>query len=89
MGFFQINGLNDQISDMERQISTLKSQQYALQKQYNAEIDLEEIRQTAEAMGMVPVDSVRHVTITIPQPVEEPELSWWQELWLEFKAMFE
>ena len=89
VGFFQMNGLNDQISDMERQISTLKSQQYALQKQYNAEIDLEEIRQTAEAMGMVPVDSVRHVTITIPQPVEEPELSWWQELWLEFKAMFE
>ena len=89
VGFSQVNSINDRISDMERQISTLKSQQYALQKQYSAEIDLEEIRQTAQAMGLVPIESVRHVTITIPQPVEEPEFPWWQELWLEFKAMFE
>ena len=89
IGFFQINGVNDRLADMERQISTLKSQQYALEKEYASEIDLEEIRQTALAMGLVPVDSVRHITITVPEPVEEPSVPWWQELWLDFKSMFE
>ena len=89
IGFAQHNHMNDQITAMEQQISALKSQQYALEKKYSAGIDLEDIRQTANAMGLVPIEEVRHITITIPEPEVEETLPWWQELWMNFKAMFE
>lgn len=88
-GFAQVNHLNDQIAGMESAISGLKSEQYTLQKEFSASIDLEDIRTTALAMGLVPMEEVRHITITVPQPEPVEELPWWQELWLEFKAMFE
>ena len=89
LGFAQVNQVNAEISRMESTISTLKSDQYALQKQFNLGIDIEEIRTTAQAMGLVPISEVRHITITLPEPEVEQELSWWEELWMEFQAMFE
>lgn len=89
IGFLQINHVNDEIAAMEQTISELKSQQYTLQKQYNSKVDLEDIRVTAEAMGLVPIREVRHITISIPEPEVVEELPWWEEMWNDFKAMFE
>lgn len=89
VGFAQVNRVNDQIAAMEQHISALKNENYVLQKEYESSYDLEQIRIAAEAMGLVPIEQVQHITIHIPEPDPAAELSWWEEMWNDFKGMFE
>lgn len=89
VGFVQLNRLNDDIRGMELYISNLKSEHYALNKEYQAGYDLDEIKTAAEAMGLVPVEQVRHVTVHIPEPEVVAELPWYQRIWNEFLSMIE
>lgn len=89
VGFCQLYGLNTQLAQARTDLSTQKNINYELEKNYHNGYDLEEIRAAAEAMGLVPMERVQHITISIPEPEEVEELPWWQEWWLEFQAMFE
>lgn len=89
IGFAQVNRVNGDIARMETYMSTLRSERYGLQKEYDAGYNLAEIRTAAEAMGLVPIEQVRHITIQIPEPEVATELPWWQELWNSFTALFE
>lgn len=89
VGFSQLNRLNSEIQTMELYMSSLKSENYALNKEYQAGYDLDEIRTAAEAMGLVPIDQVKHITIHIPEPEVVEELPWYQQLWNDFLAMLE
>ena len=89
VGFVQLNRQNNEIQTMELYMSSLKSENYALNKEYQAGYDLEEIRTAAEAMGLVPIEQVKHVTIHIPEPEVVVELPWYQQLWNDFLAMLE
>ena len=89
VGFAQLNRLNDEIRVMETYISSLKSENYALNKEYHAGYDLDEIRTAAESMGLVPIEQVEHITIHIPEPEVVEELPWWQQIWNDFLAMLE
>ncbi len=89
VGFVQLNRLNNEIQNMELYMSSLKSENYALNKEYQAGYDLDEIRTAAEAMGLVPMEEVRHIAIHIPEPEVVEELPWYQELWNDFLAMLE
>ena len=94
VGFVQLNRQNNEIQTMELYMSSLKSENYALNKEYQAGYDLEEIRKIAEAkgmipMGLVPIEQVKHVTIHIPEPEVVVELPWYQQLWNDFLAMLE
>ena len=89
VGFGRVNRLNEQISAMETHYASLKAENYAFRKTYDARVDLTDVRAAAEAMGLVPVEQVRHITVHIPQPEVPVELPWWQEMWNEWVAMFE
>lgn len=89
VGFVQLNRVNDEIRGMELYISNLKSENYALNKEYHSGYDLDEIKTAAEAMGLVPVEQVRHVTVHIPEPEVVVELPWYQQIWNEFLSMIE
>ena len=89
VGFVQLNRVNDKIRGMELYISNLKSENYALNKEYQAGYDLEEIKTAAEAMGLVPMEQVRHVTVHIPEPEIVEELPWYQQIWNDFLSMIE
>lgn len=88
-GFGRVNRLNQQIADMEAHIAGLRAENYGYQKDYANGVDLDDVRAAAEAMGLVPMEQVRHITVHIPQPEEPQELPWWQELWNDWIAMFE
>lgn len=89
IGFAQVNRVNDDIARMESYMGTLRSEHYGLQKEYDAGYNLAEIQTAAEAMGLVPIEQVRHITIRLPEPEVVEELPWWQELWNGFTALFE
>ena len=88
IGFAQVNRVNDQIVQMEQTIAQLKSTNYEKQKEYDSKVDLDEIRAAADAMGLVPVEQVRHITISVPEPVAEETPGWWETLWQKFLNLF-
>ena len=58
---------------MESYVSSLHVQNEELRKQYEGGINLEEIRKAALALGMVPEESVRHITVSVPMEQVQPE----------------
>lgn len=89
VGFVQLNRQNSEIQTMELYMSSLKSENYALNKEYHAGYDLDEIRTAAEAMGLVPIEQAKHIIIHIPEPEVVVELPWYQQVWNDFLAMLE
>lgn len=89
VGFVQVNQTNRALTETQNAISELRSEGYVLERKYENGYDLEEVRIAAEAMGLVPKDQVRHITVSIPEPVVEQPLPWWQKLWNDFLFLFE
>ena len=89
VGFVQLNHANDQVAQAQSELSALKNQHYELEKNYENGYDLADVADAAKAMGLVPVSEVQQITIHIPEPEVVEELPWWQEWWMEFRAMFE
>lgn len=89
IGFIQLNQMNDRIAQAQNNLSALKSQHYELETNYKNGYDLDEVRDAADAMGLVPMEQVEHITVHIPEPEVVEPLPRWQQWWLEFKAMFE
>ena len=69
-------------------MSKLEAENERLRTEYAHELDLAEIRVSAEAMGLVPVEEVRHVKLRLPEPVAVEEITWWEQWILDFKALF-
>jgi hypothetical protein len=89
VGFFQLNHINDQVAQAQTDLTALKNQHYELEKNYENGYDLVDVANAAKAMGLVPMAEVEQITIHIPEPEVVEELPWWQEWWMEFRAMFE
>ena len=64
---------------MDSYVQTLRQENAQLQEEYEAGYDLEDVRQTALALGMVPAEQAQHVQVQvqIPQP-EQP--SGWEQI---------
>ena len=69
-------------------MAQLEAENTYLQRQYSSSYDLNEIRLAAESMGLVPIEQVEHITVAVPEIVEEEPISWWEGILLEIKALF-
>jgi hypothetical protein len=58
---------------MENYVSSLHVQNEELREQYEGGLDLVEIEKAALALGMVPEESVRHITVSVPMEQVQPE----------------
>lgn len=87
VGVGQLRAAQQQATVMEQYVDTLRNNNQVLQDTYDA-IDLEEIEHMALALGMVPEDQVRHVTMKVPaaQTVEEPGA--WESVWTFLAGLF-
>ena len=73
-GIVRLSLLTNEAQRMGDYAATLQVQNEALRETYEAGYDLEEIRQIAQARGMVPVEEAQQVQIRlrVPPQVEEP-----------------
>jgi len=79
VGFVQYNTAVTRNAEMSAYITQLESEQAQLQQQYQDGYDLDEIRDIAGAMGMVPAEDVEQITIDVVLPQEEEtQLSLWE-----------
>ena len=69
VGLNQLQTANDQAQRMEDYVSSLTQKNQELKDSYYSDMDLEQIRQTALALGMVPKDQVAAPDILLEQDV--------------------
>ena len=81
VGCFRLASEEKKTAAMVEQVEMLRRENETLRAQYTEECNLEEIRETALALGMVPCEDVAHTAIQLElPPVEEPPVSTWQKI---------
>lgn len=88
VGLFRLGNTRKQAVQMQNYVMQLQAENRALDAEYKAGYDPEEIRQIALQMGMVPVDQAQHIKITVPvtEPVQEPTV--WDRVYTFLVGLF-
>lgn len=64
-------------------VVSVQNENVELRETYRNQINLEEIREKALAMGMIPIEEAQTITIRAELPQREPEMTVWEEfVWL-------
>ena len=74
VGFFQLQDARAETAALGGYVTELQNQRQELQARYEAGYDLAEVERIATALGMVPVEEIETVEISVyvPQKTEEP-----------------
>lgn len=78
VGFVTLNEINTEAAAMEQYVTALQEENVSLQATYDNGYDLDQVRQIAEAMGMVNIDEVPHISVAVNVPVQEAEPTAWE-----------
>ena len=68
VGWSSLQAAQEKTAVMTEQVEMLRQENEALRTQYTEKCDLEEIRETAIALGMVPKEEVTHTLIQVDVP---------------------
>ena len=71
VGMVRLQNAREETAALGKYVYTLKEENLRLQEKYDASYDLEEIRELALAMGMVPVEQLDTIQIEVPPVAEE------------------
>lgn len=73
-GAVRLNTVRQKADQMANYVAVLQEENAQLQAAYEQGYDLDEVRQIAEAQGMIPMSEAQRVEIqiTIPEEVQEP-----------------
>ena len=77
-GFTRLLGAQEEMVQMQAYVQTLHQENDRLQQEYDAGYDLENVRQTALALGLVPMEQVSQVSIRVSVPPQEQPSGWEQ-----------
>ena len=79
VGLVQFQAVRKQNQQMQMYVQQLQQENQQLQSEYEAGYDLDQIRDIADALGMIPREEATHVSVQVQIPQEEAvtEMSWW------------
>ena len=78
-----------ELQQMQNHVISQRQQNALLREKYEDGIDLEEIQRAALALGMVPEDQVRHITISVPMEQTVPQNNFLTQLTIWIPEYFE
>ncbi len=61
-------------------VVSVQNENVELRESYRSKLDLAAVEQRALELGMVPIDTVDKITIRPELPVQEPEMTLWDEI---------
>ena len=67
VGMFRLQAVRQEAVQMQEYVSQLAAENKALENEYENGYDLQTVEQTARALGMVPSDSVRQISVTVTE----------------------
>ena len=89
VGVAQLSATRTQLQTMSAYVDTLQQENASLMDEFSQECDLAEVERTALALGLVPKDEVRHVSIRVPAvPVEENNPGTWERFYTFLTGLF-
>ena len=80
VGVAKLNAAQQEMQTMAVYVETLNAENAQLRQTFSEGYDLEEVERTAIALGLVPKDQVRHVTVQVPQEQLHEEPNAWERL---------
>ena len=75
-GFTKLLDAQEEMAQMQSYVEYLQQENSSLQQQYDAGYDLENVRQTALALGLVPMEDVPQISIRVSVPPQEQPSGW-------------
>lgn len=75
----QLVSIQQQTDAMNSYVDTLKEKNARLDDTYHSSFDLKDVEEKALAMGMVPIEEVQHITVSVDAPRESEALD--NSLW--------
>ncbi len=75
-----LTGIRAQEAEMAAYVEKLQQENVQLQAEYKAGYDLDEIREIAEAMGMVSAGEAERVTVSVTAPAVREEVTLWEKI---------
>ncbi len=88
VGVLQLRTAQAETVKMEKYAQQLEKENHELQLAYASGYDLEEVKWMAEALGMVPVEEVTHITVEAPESIPEELPSAWDRFCTKLAALF-
>lgn len=81
VGFAQLRQARSQAEVMEAYVQRLEAENTELSNKYRSGYNLDQIRQSALEMQMIPAQEAAHVTLYIPaEPVQEEQITLWDRI---------
>ncbi len=82
VGITRLQAAQQKTAAMTAHLEQLQAENTALQAQYDAQCDLEEVKKTALALGMIPSEQATRTAIEVELPAVENEIpmSIWQRI---------
>ena len=88
VGVVQLNAARQDMQTMSAYVQTLQEENTQLQQTFNEGYDIEQVERTALALGLVPVEQVRHVSVTLPEIQEPVEPTAWEQFTTFLSGLF-
>ena len=67
VGVFRLQAVRQEAAQMQSYVTELSAENKALQIEYENSYDLESVKQTALALGMVPSQEIQKISVTLPE----------------------
>ena len=80
VGMAKLSSATGEMETMSSYVQTLSQENAQLQQTFTEGYDLEEVERTALALGLVPKEQVRHITVRVPPVQVQEEPGAWQRL---------
>ena len=88
VGVIQLTTARQELQEMTAYVDTLQEKNSSLEATYAQGYDLESVEKTALALGLVPKEQVKHVTIHVPQAQVTEEPGAWERFYTFLTGLF-
>ena len=88
VGLVQLTTANQEAKQLEQYVHTLEQQNARLQGDFDQALKLEDVQRTADALGLVPVEQVTHITMQVPVTEDSEAPDAWDRFVTFLTALF-
>ena len=88
VGFAQLGEAGQQAEQLAHQVEQLRQKNEELLQERAENVDLEELRWQAEALGLVPLEQVEHITVKAPIEEAEKSVEGWGQFYSFLAGLF-
>lgn len=88
VGVSQLRQAKQDVATLESQVDTLWQEQRQLNATYEESYDIADVEKTALALGMVPKDQVKQITMKVPPVEPETTPNAWEQIYAFLTGLF-